>query len=200
MAIHCIAQVCEAYKQDRAKRPKFRPHTAIPYDQRLLSFKRLDRVSVLTLEGRLLIPFLLGTYQRVQFDFAKGQVDLVRRRAGRWFLLVSVTVPDGTPIPTTDFVGIDLGPTNLATTSDGECHSGAAIERTRQRYHRRRQRLQQAAAARKRRGRRPKNLRRALTRLGRREARFRQDTNHVIAKALVRCATDTRRGLALEDL
>lgn len=200
MAIRCIAQVCEAYKRDRAKRPRFRPHAAVPYDQRLLSFKSLDRASLLTLEGRLLIPFIMGAYQRVQFGFAKGQADLVRRHDGRWFLLVSVTVPDGTPIPTTDFIGVDLGPTNLATTSDGERRPGEAIEHTRQRYHRRRQILQKAAAARKRRGRRPKNIRRALRRLGQREARFRKDTNHVIAKRLVRCATDTHRGLALEDL
>src|SRR5262245_6723111 len=30
MAVRCIAQVCEAYKRDKAKRPTFRPHAAVP--------------------------------------------------------------------------------------------------------------------------------------------------------------------------
>ena len=31
MAIRCIAQVCEAYKRDKNKLPKFRKYAAIPY-------------------------------------------------------------------------------------------------------------------------------------------------------------------------
>src|SRR6185295_6298472 len=89
---------------------------------------------------------------------------------------------------------------NLATDSDGDVHSGAAVEVVRVRYHERRRELQRAAAARKKRGRRPKNLRRALQRMKRREANFRRSENHRIAKRLVNKAKDTGRGLALEDL
>ena len=35
MAVRCIAQVSEAYKRDKSKRPHFRPLAAIPYDQRI---------------------------------------------------------------------------------------------------------------------------------------------------------------------
>jgi IS605 OrfB family transposase len=49
-------------------------------------------------------------------------------------------------------------------------------------------------------GKRPKNIRRALQRTARREAAFRRDVNHVISKKLVASATDTLRGLALENL
>ena len=55
MAIRCIAQVVEAYKRDKSKRPKFRPHASVPYDQRIMSFKGMDRVSLLTLEGRVVV-------------------------------------------------------------------------------------------------------------------------------------------------
>ncbi len=113
MAIRCIAQVVEAYKRDKKVQPAFRKHASIPYDQRLYSFKGIDRVSLLTLEGRVLVPMLMGNYQREQFGYAKGQADLVLRKDGKWFLLVSVDVPDGTPIPTTDFIGVDLGTTSL---------------------------------------------------------------------------------------
>ena len=50
---------------------------------------------------------LMGNYQREQFGYAKGQADLVLRKDGKWFLLVSVDVPDGTLIPATDFIGVD---------------------------------------------------------------------------------------------
>src|SRR5262245_14420239 len=51
MAIRCIAQVCEAYGPDKSKRPRFKKHAGIPYDQRLMSFKGIDRVSLLTADG-----------------------------------------------------------------------------------------------------------------------------------------------------
>jgi putative transposase len=43
MAVRCIAQVCEAYKRDKTVRPVFRKHAAVPYDQRIMSFKGPDR-------------------------------------------------------------------------------------------------------------------------------------------------------------
>ena len=122
------------------------------------------------------------------------------REDGQWFLLVVVKVPDGTPFPPTDFLGVDLGVVNLTTTSDGITYSGAGIEACRTRYGRRRQRLQKAAHHAQMSGKRPKNIRRALKRTARREARFRRDTNHCISKTLVAAAQGTDRGIALEDL
>ncbi|WP_074307445.1 transposase [Singulisphaera sp. GP187] len=136
MAVRCIAQVCEAYKRDKTKRPHFRKHTAMPFDPRMMSFKEADRVSLLTLEGRVVVPFVMGRYQTEQFTNAKGQADLVLRKDGKWFLLVTVDVADGTPIPTTDFLGIDLGIANIATDSDGNEHSGRPVERTRKKHNR----------------------------------------------------------------
>lgn len=200
MAVRCIAQVREACKRDKTKRPRFRPFAAIPYDQRLMSFKGLDRVSLLTLSGRIIVPMIMGKYQQERFTNAKGQCDLVRRKDGKWFLLVTVDLPDGTKTPTTDFLGVDLGVTNLATDSDGNRHSGTQTEAVRTRQHTLRRRLQKAAAARKRRGLRPKSIRRKLKRLSGKERRFRVNENHRIAKSLVAKAKGTGRGIALEDL
>lgn len=200
MAVRCIAQVCEAYKRDKAKRPNFRPFAAMPFDQRMMSFKGADRVSLLTLAGRIIVPMVMGRYQAERFTNAKGQSDLVRRRDGKWFLLVTVDLPDGTKPATTDFLGVDLGVANIAATSDGDVHSGGGIEACRLRYATGRRSLQRAAAGRKRRGKRPKNIRRKLQRQSGREARFRRDTNHVISKALVATVKGTDRGIALEDL
>ncbi|MBV8610639.1 MAG: transposase, partial [Singulisphaera sp.] len=124
-------------------------------------------------------------YQTERFGFSKGQCDLVLRSDGKWFLLVTVVVPDGAPIPATDFLGVDLGVINIATDSDGGQHTGDDIEKTRARYAERRRVLDTAAAARKRRGRRPQSIRRAKLRQEERERRFRRDVNHRIAKKLV---------------
>lgn len=200
MAVRCIAQVCEAYKRDKTKRPRFRPFASMPFDQRMMSFKGVDRVSLLTLTGRIIVPMIMGKYQSERFSAAKGQCDLVRRRDGKWFLLVTVDLPDGTKSPTTDFLGVDLGVANIAATSDGDLHSGDDIEACRQRYATARRSLQRAAAGRKRKGKRPRSIRRRLQAISGREGRFRKDKNHCISKALVAAAKGTGRGIALEDL
>jgi transposase len=41
--------------------------------------------------------------------------DLIRTEAGKWLVLITVDVPDGTKVPITDFLGVDLGIANLAT-------------------------------------------------------------------------------------
>lgn len=129
MAVRCIAQACEAYRRDGTKRPNFRQFASIPYDQRLMSFKAADRVSLLTLSGRITVTFVMGRYQRERFAAAKGQCDLVCRRDGKWFLLVTVDLPDGAKAPATDFLGVDLGVANLAADSDGGQYSGWASNR-----------------------------------------------------------------------
>jgi IS605 OrfB family transposase len=191
MAVRCIAQVCEAYKRDRSVRPKFRKHAAMPFDQRMMSFKGVDRVSLLTLGGRVLVPILMGKYQSERIDHPKGQADLVLRDDGRWFLLVTVDIPSGTPIAATDFIGVDLGIANIATDSDGDQHSGKDVERVRRKHNLQRKRLQRKGT---------KGAKKKLRRMAGKEARFRRHENHRISKAIVEKAKGTGRGIALEDL
>jgi IS605 OrfB family transposase len=191
MAIRCIAQVVEAYKRDKTRCPTFRPFAAMPYDQRIVSFKGLDRVSLLTLAGRIIVPMVMGRYQRERFTPAVGQSDLVRRKDGKWFLLTVVDVPDGTPVPTTDFIGVDLGLTNIATDSTGEPFSGGTIKGLRHRHARLRARLQSKGT---------KSARRLLKKRRRKESLFARDVNHCVSKKLVAKAQGTNRGIALEDL
>lgn len=200
MTVRCIAQVCEVYKRDKNIRPHFRPFAAIPYDQRIASWKSLDRISLLTIDGRILVPYVMGNYQRERFTAAKGQCDLVRRKDGKWFLLVTVDLPEKTKLPVSDFIGVDFGVVNIATTSDGATHSGDAIEIGRSRYSRLRRSLQQAATAKKKKRIRPKNIRRKLKSISSDESRFRRDVNHCISKSLVAMAKDSGRGIAGEDL
>jgi putative transposase len=64
LAIRAISKASEAYKRDKSMKPSFRPEGAIVYDQRVMSFKGLATVSLTTLSGRVLVPFLVGGYQQ----------------------------------------------------------------------------------------------------------------------------------------
>jgi putative transposase len=191
MTCLCIRRVCEAYKRDKNIRPKFRPFAAMPFDQRTMSFKGLDRVSLLTLDGRVVVPFLVGQYHADRLAMPKGQCDLVRRKDGKWFLIVTVDVPEATPIPATDFIGVDLGIVNIGTTSDGDTFSGADVDRTRTKHNKQRKRLQRKGT---------KGAKKKLKRVRANEARFRRHENHVISKTIVETAKRTERGIAVEDL
>jgi putative transposase len=198
MAVRCIAQVCEAYQRDKTKRPKFRPHAAMPFDPRIMSFKGADRVSILTLQGRVEVPFLMGKTQAEKFTNAQGQADLVWRSDGKWFLLVTVEVPAQTKIPATQFLGVDLGVVNIAADGDGKLHSSEKIEAKRVQYATRRRRLGKATRGAKRSKRR--HCHKAIARTRKKEARYRRDLNHQISKTLVAKAKDTGRGLGMENL
>ena len=166
----------------------------------MMSFKGIDRVSLLTLQGRIIVPFMMGKYQSERFPNAKGQCDLVLRKDGKWLLLVTVDLPDKTPTPVTDFIGVDFGINEIATTSDGEHFTGKEVEGVRQKRSALRQTLQHKASKQSQSGKRPRAIRCLCKRTAKRESNFRKHTNHFISKKLVALAIDTQRGIALEDL
>ena len=190
LAIRAISKTSEAYKRDKAIKPTFRPEGAIVYDQRVMSFKGLNQVSLLTLSGRILVPFLIGGYQEARLQAIQGQADLIYRN-GIFFLAVTLDVPTPPAEQPAGTLGVDLGIVNLATDSDGETFSGAPVEHTRQRLLKLRAALQKKGT---------KSAKRHLKRLRYKERRFHQNTNHCISKRLVAKAKQTRRGLAIEDL
>jgi IS605 OrfB family transposase len=186
-----IKAVSDVYKRDKSIRVTFRPHAAIPYDVRTMGFKGIDKVSLLTLEGRIVVPFILGKYQADRIGNAKGQCDLVLREDGKWFLIVTVDVPEATPIPVTDFIGVDLGIAHIATDSDGNAYSGKPVDDARRKHNFQRKRLGK---------RNTKGAKKKLKRVAGKEARFRKEMNHVISKRIVESARGTNRGIGLEDL
>jgi putative transposase len=190
MAVRAIAKAVECFQRDKAKCPVFKGFSAICYDQRVLSFKGLTEVSLWALSGRLRMPFVCGAYQRERQGRIKGQADLVYR-SGKFYLLCTIDLPEGSPIEPRDVIGVDLGIVNLATDSDGNNYSGAAVEEVRRQHHRNRKRLQRKGT---------KGAKKALKRQARRESNFRRHENHCISKAIVAKAKGTDRGIALEDL
>ena len=115
MAVRCISKACEAYKRDKRIQPTFRPHGAMPYDERILSYKAADRVSILTLDGRIFVPFVFGPYCADRLGMRRGQADLVYRD-GTFYLLQTIDVPTPPERAAEDWLGVDLGIANIATT------------------------------------------------------------------------------------
>ncbi|HWQ21096.1 MAG TPA: transposase, partial [Methanotrichaceae archaeon] len=126
LTIRAISKVVEAYKRDKSVKPEFRPDGAIVYDERILTWKGLEHVSLITLEGRQLIPVRLGDYQKARMDRVRGQADLILVK-NIFYLCAVVEVPEESPFDPVGVLGVDLGVKNLAVDSDGEVHSSQQI-------------------------------------------------------------------------
>lgn len=198
LAVCARAKAVEAIKAVKAKHretcPQFGSRGSIRYDARTYRLMSLDRVSLNTLDGRIVCRLLLGPRQHemlVDPVWAIGGADLVWRR-GIYYLHITQSreAPD-TSEPDGGVLGVDLGIVNLATDSEGEAFSGATVKKTRARYHTRRQRLQKANT---------KNAKRRLRKNAGRERCFQKDVNHGISKALVSKAVVSCKAIALEDL
>jgi putative transposase len=82
-AIRALSKTVDADQRAKRIQPTFKPEGAIAYDERVMAFKSLTTVSLLTLQGRVLVPFRIGAYQRARRDAIQGQADLIYRK-GRW--------------------------------------------------------------------------------------------------------------------
>lgn len=190
MAVRAIGKAVEVFRRDKSKCPVFKPSGAMTYDDRILSWKGCDRVSILTLGGRILVPYVFGEYQKASLTRLKGQVDLIYRD-GQFYLNATCDIPEDPTMTVNDYVGIDLGIVNIATTSDGTAFTGDTVEKVRKRFNKTRRNLQR---------RRTRSATRVLRRIRRRESFFRRHQNHVISKAIVASAKGTARGIGLENL
>lgn len=175
MAVRAISKTCEAYKRDKSIKPTFDPDGSVVYDQRLMSWKGLDLVSLLTLEGRIKVPVVICEYHQPRLNRIRGQSDLIFER-GEFYLCVVVEVPEPAKIEPIGVIGVDLGIKNTAVDSTGEEFSGEGIENVRSKIDNLKADLQSCGTA---------SAKRHLKKLSGREARFRRDENHCISKKLV---------------
>lgn len=191
MTVRLLAKVADAYKLDRKRKRVFHPHGSIAYDKRILTWKLASQtVSIWTVGGRQTIPFVAGERQLALLPFMLGEADLVYRR-GEFYLHQVCEVDEPPTEKVDDFLGVDLGIVNIATDSDGTCHSSSAVNNVRTRHRRLRAKLQRKGT---------KSARRRLKKLSGKERRFATTINHTISKRIVTAAKDTGRGIALEGL
>lgn len=195
MVVRAIGKVAESYS-DKNKRDTlhtFKPHGAIVYDDRILTVKSIDTVSILTLDGRIFVPMFVCEYHSSIINNAlrvRGQADL-GYIDGKFFLFLVAELPDKPENVLEGFLGVDLGIAKIATTSDGKYYSGAKVKNLRRRNFKLRQKLQAKGT---------KSAKRLLKKRRRKESRFATDVNHCISKKLVQVAKGTKRAIVLENL
>jgi IS605 OrfB family transposase len=190
MAVRAIAKAVECFSRDKTVCPVFKPLGAITYDERVLSFKGLNEVSLWGLAGRHRMQFVCGEYQAANLARIRGQCDLVYRD-GMFFLYCTIDFQEEPPVEVNDFLGIDLGIVNIAVDSEGEAHSGETIDKNRKRHNTARKQHQRKGS---------KRAKRKLKAMSGRQRRFQRQTNHTLAKKLVAKAKALGFGMALEDL
>ena len=190
MTVRAIGKVAESYKNKDTRKVfhTFKETGAIVYDQRILSFKGLDKVSILTLDGRILVQLVVCDYYNnaVHGVRVAGQADLILQN-NNFYLLVVVDVPDDPEYKPKDYIGIDLGIKNIATDSAGSNYSGNQVNGLRKRHRMLRKKLQSKGT---------KSAKRLLKKRSGKEQRFARDVNHRISKEMVEKAKGTQSGIA----
>jgi putative transposase len=178
------------------------------YDARIFSFREKDwTVSLTTVEGRERFELAIGRYQRERLAGSNPKsATLVKRKDGSYSIQVCVEAEPSPPQRTGRVLGVDLGRTDIAHTSDGDNWNGQQLNRVRDHYSRLRAVLQRKASKGTRSSRR--RCRELLQRLSGKERRFQSRqrcvaktwVNHRISKAIVSRAKATNSAIALEDL
>jgi IS605 OrfB family transposase len=172
----------------------FRLDAAQPFDDRCLSWQYdAKTVSIWTVHGRLKgISFACSPEQLTTLrEHRQGECDLVQRD-GVFYLAATCEVPEPPRNENPqNWIGVDLGIANIATTSTGFQAAGRGLSRHRKRMRELRAKLQRKGT---------KSAKRTLKRLNRAESRRARDVNHVISKRIVAEAERTRAGIGLEDL
>jgi len=189
LAVRAIGKVVESYRGNKTTLHRFDKHSALVYDPRILTF-RLDRVSILSVDGRFKIPIVYGSYAQLHRRMIRGQADLILYK-NQLYLCVCVEVPDGIPFTPKGALGVDFGIANIAATSDGKLYSGEAVNRARKKATRFKRKLQKRGT---------KNAKRHLKKYSGKERRFKRHTNHMISKRIISEALKTQRAIVLEDL
>ncbi|MGY2835770.1 RNA-guided endonuclease InsQ/TnpB family protein [Thermostichus sp. OS-CIW-23] len=199
-------QVCRRLAGARkVARQKNRPVKAFKggfatYDARIFSFREKDwTVSLTTVEGRERFELAIGRYQRERLAGSNPKsATLVKRKDGSYSIQICVETEPCPPQGTDRVLGVDLGRTDIAHTSEGDNWNGQQLNRIRDRYSKLRAALQRKASKGTRSSRR--RCRELLQRLSGKERRFQTWVNHRISKAIVSRAKATNSAIALEDL
>lgn len=189
LVIRAISKVADAYKLDRKKQRRFRELGAITYDSRVLSYNTQRGIcSISLIDGREKMTYTC--YRPQLMKFAKGEADLVLVK-GKFYLYQTIDIPDEEEETAEDFLGVDMGITDIVSLSDGTNISSDEIKNIRNRYNKVRASIQSKGT---------RNCHKLLKRLKGRERRFATIVNHRISKQLVAKAKEEHKGIAIEDL
>ena len=189
MIIRCISKVADAYKLDRKSLRTFRPLGSIAYDSRILSYNTTQQIaSIWTREGRQKIPF--ACYRPDYLPYIQGEADLAYLK-GKFYLLQTIDLPSAEEESVSEFIGADMGITDILTLSTGKSFASQELNAYKLKRQRVRSSLQSKGT---------KNAKRVLKRLSGKERRTQQLVNHTIAKQVVATAKEQGKGVVMENL
>jgi putative transposase len=162
------------------------------------TFKHDQQVSILTLSGRIVVPYT-GYRKHVTLLHHGASIGAAKlwydRAKKRFYLLVSIEVeiPDPTLEQCPHIVGVDVGQRYLAavatTTNEAQFYSGKQVRATTDHYVRLQKRLQRKGT---------RSATRKLVQMAERERRLKLDTNHCISRRII--TTHPSSLIGLEDL
>jgi putative transposase len=184
---HAARQAGQTKKRYKGldKPPKYISPTLTYNYQRDYSLKPESQVSILTLHGRIIIPYtgknshVALLQQGAHIGAAKLWYDKPKKQ---FYLLVSLELEIADPAPETQrgVTGVDVGVRYLAVTAttrgDRSFHSGKKIVPKANHYARLRKRLQQKGT---------RSATRRLVIISGRERRLKAEANHVVSKRIV---------------
>ncbi len=165
--------------------PKYVSPTITYNYKRDYSFKTSNRVSILTLDGRVVVPYtgydthIALINQGAKIGAAKLWYDKPKKQ---FYLLVSLEMEGAEPTPHTHtgIVGVDVGVRYLAVTSTTQgtssFYGGKRVREKANHYARLRKRLQRKGT---------RSATRRLVAISGRERRLKADANHVISTRIV---------------
>lgn len=132
-------------------------------------------INLSTVAGRMLLSFRLPTHAANAVDGKVATADLMFRQ-GRFRLHVVLKLDDVEFSDSGQALGVDLGVTRPAVTSDGRLHGLKRWREVSKRRFRLRRKLQSNGS---------KSAKKHLRRLAGREKRFRRDCDHVLSKSIL---------------
>jgi len=201
LAIRAINRVAANRKtalKNRSKVKNFKP-TSIDYDARIFAFREKDEeVSVTLLKSRQRIKLVLGEYQRDRLRGCKPTSATLCKKGSEYYINIQVKNEAPSQIHVDTILGVDLGITDIAVTSEGQKFGGKTIKLIKDHYTSMRAVLQQKAVKGTRSSRR--RCRELQQRLSGKESRYQRQINHEISKAIVSRAHEIPAKIALEDL
>jgi putative transposase len=186
MTCNAIKSVSNSYRVLKIKKTQevpqitFKPKSSVHFDKKTYSFpKNVDspHISLYTLDGRILVPMILGDFQKdyLQRGTPK-EAELICKR-GQWFFNLVLDLPEVQLLPfVKKIMGVDLGENNLIATSSGMLSGGGKLRHERDCALAKRRQLQSNGS---------KSARQLLRHISGKEARHVTHVNHVESKKVV---------------
>jgi putative transposase len=127
--VNAIAKVSAVYTRDPNKFHQFKPHSSVRYDARTMTLGQDCHSASLTIcpKGRVTGRLQMSAKMRKQLRQGEpGSAELVHRK-GNFYLHISITIPAPEVKQPQGSLGVDLGVSRVAVTSDKKFHTAKNI-------------------------------------------------------------------------